>query len=303
MSQINQKIDFPRNLVEFNKRFSTEEACRLYLGKIRWPDGFRCPGCRSSKAWQTNRGNLFCADCKRQTSVTAGTIFDRTKQPLELWFKAAWLIVSEKHGISALGLQRQLGLSRYETAWQMLRRLRRAMVRPRRELLTGEVEVDETLVGGPTPGRRGRSPEGKALVVVAAEKDGNKIGRIRMKTISDASGKTLNLFIRENVEEGSVVETDGWRGYWGLSKLDYEHRRVDGESVGIDEVMPRINRVASLLKRWLLGTHHGRVDKAGLDSYLNEFTFRFNRRSSSHRGKLFGRLIEQSVQTTPAYKL
>ena len=176
------------------------------------------------------------------------------------------------------------------------------MVRPQRELLSGEVEVDETLVGGPTPGRRGRSPEGKALVVIAAEKDGDKIGRIRMKTILDAGAKALEFFIRENIKGGSVIETDGWRGYWGLSKLRYKHRRVDGESVGIEEVMPRINRVASLLKRWLWGTHHGRVDKVGLDSYLDEFTFRFNRRSPGHRGKLFGRLIEQSVQITPTYK-
>lgn len=302
MRQINQKEDFPKNLVEFDRQFRTEEACRLYLERVRWPGGFCCPGCHSSRAWQTKRGNFFCADCQRQTSVTAGTIFDRTKQPLELWFKTAWLVVSEKNGISALGLQRQLGLSRYETAWQMLRRLRRAMVRPQRELLSGEVEVDETLIGGPTPGRRGRSPEGKAIIVIAAEKDGDKIGRIRMKTIPDAGAEALELFIRENIKVGSVIETDGWRGYWGLPKLKYKHRRVDGKSVGSEEVMPRINRVASLLKRWLLGTHHGRVDKVGLDSYLDEFAFRFNRRSSGHRGKLFGRLIEQSVQITPAYK-
>ncbi len=289
-------------MVDFESRFSTEEACRSYLLQMRWPDGFGCPGCGSSKAWQTSRGNFFCADCKRQTSVTAGTIFNRTKQPLRLWFKAAWLVVSEKNGISALGLQRQLGLSRYETAWKMLCRLRQAMVRPKRELLSGEVEVDETLIGGPTPGRRGRSPEGKALVVIAAEKNGNKIGRIRMKKILNAKAGMLESFIRQNVKEGSVIETDGWRGYWGLPKLKYQHRSIDGESVGIDEVMPRINRVASLLKRWLLGTHHGGVDKANLGSYLDEFTFRFNRRSSGSRGKLFGRLIEQAVQLRPTHK-
>lgn len=235
--------------------------------------------------------------------MTAGTIFDRTKQPLELWFKAIWLIVSEKNGISALGLQRQLGLSRYETAWMMLKRLRHAMVRPGRGLLSGKVEVDETLVGGPTPGRKGRDYEGKALVVIAAEKDGNKTGRIRMKKIPDAGSETLESFIQANIEKDSLVETDGWRGYGGLARLKYKHRSINGESVGIDELLPRVHRAASLLKRWLLGTHQGGVDKTNLDSYLDEFTFRFNRRASGSRGKLFGRLIEQAVQITPSYKM
>ncbi len=235
--------------------------------------------------------------------MTAGTIFDRTRQPLELWFKAIWLIVSEKNGISALGLQRQLGLSRYETAWTMLKRLRHAMVRPGRELLSGKVEVDETLVGGPTAGRKGRDYEGKALVVIAAEKDGNKTGRIRMKKIPDASSETLESFIQANIEKDSLVETDGWKGYRGLTKLKYKHRCINGESVGIDELLPRVHQAASLLKRWLLGTHQGGVDKTNFDSYLDEFTFRFNRRASGSRGKLFRRLIEQAVQITPAYKM
>lgn len=212
-------------------------------------------------------------------------------------------MVSEKNGISALGLQRQLGLNRYETAWAMLRRLRQAMVRPGRELLSGKVEVDETLVGGPTAGRKGRDYEGKALVVIAAEKDGNRTGRIRMKKIQDAGGETLESFVQENIKKGSMIETDGWRGYWGLTRLGYKHRRADGESVGVDELLPRVHQVASLLKRWLLGTHQGGIDKTNLDTYLDEFTFRFNRRSSGSRGKLFGRLIEQAVQVTPDCKI
>lgn len=290
-------------MVEFEKQFSTEQACRAYLWRVRWPDGFQCPACHSLQAWETNRDTLYCVTCKRQTSVTAGTIFGRTKQPLNLWFKAMWLVVSEKNGISALGLQRQLGLSRYETSWKMLQRLRRAMVRPGRELLSGEVEVDETLVGGPTPGRKGRDYEGKALVVIAAEKDGDRTGRIRMKKIPDACGKTLESFARDNIKEGSVIETDGWKGYEGLAKLRYQHRCIDGESVGINELLPRIHRTASLLKRWLLGTHQGGIDRTNLDGYLDEFTFRFNRRASGSRGKLFRRLIEQAVQITPDYKI
>jgi transposase-like protein len=205
-------------------------------------------------------------------------------------------MISEKNGVSALGLQRELGLKRYETAWEMLQNLRRAMVRPGRESLAGEVEVDETYVGGAKPGKRGRGAEGKQLVAIAAEKNGKKIGRIRMQRISSAEAKELEGFVRIHIQETSVVETDGWRGYLGLTRLGYRHRRIKGEAVGIDELMPRIHLVASLLKRWLLGTHQGRVERDHLDAYLDEFTFRFNRRSSRSRGKLFRRLLEQAMQ-------
>ena len=292
--------DYPDDLMEFEKRFATVEACQTYLEQLRWPDGFECPGCRARKAWRTKRGNFFCRACKRQTSVTAGTIFDRTKIPLLLWFRAAWLMCSQKNGISALGLQRQLGLSRYETVWTMLRRFRNAMVRPGREVLSGEVEVDETLLGASKPGKRGRGAEGKELVVIAAEIDGVKTGRIRMKRIPNADGKTLGNFVRTNIKAESTVVTDGWRGYLGISQQGYYHKRIKGESVGIEELLPRVHRVASLLKRWLLGTHQGGIDTIGhLDEYLDEFTFRFNRRSSNSRGKLFYRLLQQTMEIGP----
>lgn len=292
--------DYPRTLMEFEKRFATAEACQAYLERLRWPKGFECPGCHERRAWRTKRGHLFCSACKRQTSITAGTIFDRTKISLPLWFRAVWLVTSQKNGMSALGLQRQLGLTRYETAWAMLRRLRGAMVRPGRDQLVGEVEVDETLVGASKPGKRGRGAEGKELVAIAAEIDERKTGRIRMRRIPNAEGKTLENFIKANIKEGSTVVTDGWRGYSGVSQLGYRHKAIKGESVGEDELLPRVHRVVSLLKRWLLGTHQGGIDTAGhLDEYLDEFTFRFNRRTSTSRGKLFYRLMQQAVEIGP----
>ncbi len=285
--------------MDLESRFSTKEECLSYLEKIRWPEGFKCPRCGSDNAWRTKRRTFFCSGCEFQTSVTSGTIFDGVRKPLTLWFRAVWLVTSQKNGISALSLQRQLGLSRYETAWAMLKRLRQAMVRPGRDLLSGEVEVDETLVGGPTLRRRGRSIQGKALVVIAAEKSGNKTGRILMQRIPNANAETLEAFVKTHIQNKSIVETDGWLGYLGLRDLGYKHRRIKEESVGAEELVPRAHQVASLLKQWLLGTHQGGVDKTHLDGYLNEFTFRFNRRTSANRGKLFRRLIEQAVQIGP----
>jgi transposase-like protein len=282
--------------MDLESRFSTKEACLSYLEKIRWPEGFKCLRCGSDKAWKTKRGTFFCSGCEFQTSVTSGTIFDGVRKPLTLWFRAVWLVTSQKNGISALSLQRQLGLSRYETAWAMLQRLRQAMIRPGLDLLSGEVEVDETIVGGPTLGKKGRDIEGKALVVIAAEKNGDKTGRIRMQRIPNANAETLEAFVKTNIQKKSIVETDGWTSYLGLTDLGYKHRRIKGESVGVEELVPRVHQVASLLKRWLLGTHQGGIDKTHLDGYLNEFTFRFNRRTSANRGKLFRRLIEQAVQ-------
>ena len=292
--------DYPRTLMEFERAFSNEKACQEYVRKLRWPQGFKCPGCGGKEAWETKRGTFFCRHCKRQTSMTAGTVFDRSKQPLELWFRAVWLITTEKTGISALGLQRQLGIRRYETTWMMLRKLRRAMVRPGRELLKGRVEVDETFLGAPAPGKRGRGAEKKVLVIIAAEVDGRKTGRIRMKRIPDAGGPALKSFILHHVEKGSTIITDGYRGYSGMETQGYLHERIPGESVAVEELLPRVHRVASLLKRWLLGTHQGGIQAhKDLDPYLEEFSFRFNRRTSRERGKLFYRLIEQAVRTAP----
>ena len=291
--------DYPGNLIEFENRFRTESECRAYLEKIRWPDGFRCPQCGNQPGWQTGRSGLWqCASCNHQTTVTARTILAGTRKPLRLWFLAMWLIVSEKNGISAKGLQRQLGFTRYETVWTWLHKLRCAMVRPGRDLLSGRLEVDETYVGGVAKGLRGRGADKKHIVVVAAEKDGNGIGRIRLRRVDNVSRASLLPFIQDVVQPGAVIHTDGWKAYGRLPKVGYTHEItvVNRREELASELLPRVHRVTSLLKRWLLGTHQGAVGGKHLDYYLDEFTFRFNRRTSRHRGKLFYRLVQQIVQ-------
>ncbi|MGH2670902.1 MAG: IS1595 family transposase [bacterium] len=294
--------DFPRTLAEFERRFAAEESCRAYLMQLRWPEGFRCPSCGGERAWPTGRGAwLECASCHRHTSPTVGTIFEGTRTSLVTWFRAMWYVTNQKVGVSALGLQRCLGLGSYQTAWAWLHKLRRAMVRPGRDRLAGEVEVDETYVGGVEP-RGGRRHLGnKALVVVAAQLDGKGIGRIRLRRVADASSRSLHAFVQEAIVPGTTVITDGWEGYEGLNALGYLHgaRVISGSGKTASILLPRVHRVASLLKRWLLGTHQGAVSREHLDYYLDEFTFRFNRRKSRSRAKLFYRLVQQAVATPP----
>jgi transposase-like protein len=291
--------DYPRNLIEFDARFSSEEGCRQYLRKLRWPEGFVCSKCQGDEAWTTKRNLLVCVQCQYQASLTAGTIFQDTRKPLTVWFKAIWWVTTQKNGASALSLQRILGLRTYFTAWTWLHKLRRAMVRPGRDQLSGRVEVDETYLGGLEEGVRGRQTEKKALVAVGAEEDGTRIGRIRLHRILDASQASLHGFIRESIEPGSVVHTDGWQGYSGLDGYQHEVTVLRGRKESANELLPRVHRVVSLLKRWLLGTHQGAVSPEHLDYYLDEFTFRFNRRGSHSRGKLFYRLLQQAVAIEP----
>jgi transposase-like protein len=291
--------DYPRNLPEFEERFKTEEACRAYLMKLRWPQGFVCPRCRGSAGWPTNRNLVVCASCEYQASLTAGTIFQDTRKPLSLWFRAMWWVTTQKNGASALGLQRELGLKTYWTAWTWLHKLRRAMVRPGRDRLNGTVEVDETYWGGEEQGVVGRLTYEKAVVIVAAEEDGKGIGRIRLKRIADLSRPTLHGFIQEVIEPGSIVRTDGWSAYRELADYRHAPRTLRGRKETGSQLLPLVHRVISLLKRWLLGTHQGAVSAEHLDYYLDEFTFRFNRRKSAYRGKLFYRLAQQAVQIEP----
>jgi transposase-like protein/ribosomal protein L37AE/L43A len=293
--------DYPRTAAEFEARFRSEEACREYLFQLRWPEGFRCPRCGAAKAWPLRSVLWQCAACGRQVSVTAGTIFQDTHTPLRVWFRAMWWVTAQKNGVSALGLQRVLGLGSYQTAWAWLHKLRRAMVRPGRDRLAGAVEVDETYLGGLEEGKRGRQTERKALIVVAAQEDGRSIGRIRMRRIADASAASLMSFVRDSVELGSMVHTDGWLGYEPLERNGYRHRItfLRGQAKSASDLLPRVHRVISLLKRWLLGTHQGAVRLEHLDYYLDEFTFRFNRRRSRSRGKLFFRLVQQAVAVEP----
>lgn len=294
--------DYPHTNAEFNKRFATEEACWRYVVALRWPGGFKCPRCNSEQATLITRGLFQCRACRRQVSATAGTIFQDTRKPLRLWFQVMWGMVGQKHGASALGLNRVLTIGSYKTAWTWLHKLRRAMLRPGRERLSGHVEVDESFVGGVEEGVSGRQTLKKALVAIAVEYSQKRLGRVRMARIPDASAASLMRFVQAAVEPGSTVYTDGWEGYSGLSKLGYRHKAkaisTSGDPAHV--VMPGVHRVASLLKRWLLGTHQGAVSREHLDYYLDEYTFRFNRRTSRHRGKLFYRLIQQAVAVAPA---
>ena len=293
--------DYPRDLAEFEARFASAAACRDYLVRLRWPDGFRCPRCGHAKSWPVRAGLCQCAACGRQTSVTAGTIFQDSRTPLPTWFRAMWWLTNQKTGVSALGLQRTLGLRSYKTAWTWLHKLRRAMVRPGRDRLTGRVEVDETYIGGVHPRRRGRQTETKALVAVAVQVEGRRLGRIRLRRITDASADSLMAFVQDAIARRSLVHTDGWLGYVPLRRHGYRHRVtfLEGQTKSPSQLMPHVHQVASLLKRWLLGTHHGAVTHEHLDYYLDEFTFRFNRRRSRSRGKLFFRLVQQAVAVGP----
>ena len=253
---------FPKNLLEFSARFATEQDCCEYLTDLRWSQGFVCPQC-------------------------AGT--------------RAWLACTQKTGLSAAGLQRSLGLGSYRTAWLLLQKLRAAMVRLDRERLQGEVEIDETYLGGAEAGVRGRQLARKSLVVVAVELDGDAMGRIRLRHIADASASSLGEFVRDCVEPGSTVHTDGWKGYAGLQRAGYVHRvsLTHADPALTEAEFPHVHLVISLLKRWLLGTHHGSVGSKHLQGYLDEFTFRFNRRKSRHVGKIFYRLAEQLISHEP----
>lgn len=297
--------DYPRNFQEFLDWFADEDRCYAFLQRLRWREGFICPHCGAREGyWQASRGRRRCTACRKDTSVTAGTVLDKTRLPLRTWFFAMWYVVNQKTGVSALGLQRVLGLGSYETAWTWLHKLRRAMVRPGREMIGGPdaiVEIDETIIGGVRSGQSGRHVGHKVIVVIAVETTENGAGRVRMARIPNMTKDTLTGFILDNVQRGSTVRTDGWVGYFDVGRYRYRHEVTNISASGdpANVVFPDVHRVASLLKRWLLGTHQGAVSKQQLDYYLDEFTFRFNRRNSKHRGMLFYRLIEGAVAIEP----
>ncbi len=298
--------DYPNTYRDFVEMLPDNQACVSYLMRLRWPDGFVCPACKAcSTPWNESRGRIACPVCRHQTSITAGTIFDKTRTALTTWFEAAWHVTTAKNGMSAKTLERTLGVS-YRVAWTMLQRFRVSMVNVERKLLSGEVEVDETLIGGVNKGgKRGRGTS-KSVVVIAVEiKQPKGFGRIRMRHIPNASGESLLPFICDMVAQNSVVLTDGWDGYNGLPELGYTQKVTVLASSGdpAHVSMPGVHRVASLLKRWLLGTHQGAIVPTHLQSYLEEFTFRFNRRTSKSRGLVFRRLLEQAVITKPIIEI
>jgi transposase-like protein len=300
-------VRYPGTWQSFEAWFSDEDACRRFLAKVRWPDGFRCPNCGGAESWTTSRGLLMCRSCGRQTSVTAGTIFHRSRYPLRVWFSAMWFVCAQKHGVSALGLQRVLGHGSYETAWAWMHKLRRAMVRPDRERLGGDgvaVEVDQTFIGGRGQGRGGKRYANKEEVAIAVERfPPHRLGRVRMRSIDTTDRKyELLHFSEDSIAAGTILYTDGETSYpFVAKKLHLRHVPivVHTSPNPAHELLPAVHRVSSLLKRWLAGTMHYGQSAEHLDYYLDEFTFRFNRRTSRSRGLLWYRLVEQAVHTDP----
>ena len=299
--------DLPEDMPSFVSRFGTDEQCREYLFKARWPNGFRCAACGHDDAYALRTKIVYeCVACRKQHSLLAGTIFEQTKTGLAKWFLAIYLVTSSKGGIAATELQRQLGFGSYQTAWTWLHKLRKAMVRPDRQPLAERVEADETYVGGPRPGKRGRGAAGKALVGGAVEAGrgearGRRLGRLRLAPLADASAASLEAFLAAHVAKPATVTTDGWRGYLGLPAKGYDHEPVSLSASWGDAALrlPGIHLVFSLAKRWLLGTHHGAVSEKHLPAYLDEYVFRFNRRTATLVSHGFARLIEQAVKTRP----
>jgi len=294
---------FPRSLFELQKRFPDEEACRQYLADSRWPEGFRCPRCKGQSELELpSRLLRRCGDCGLDTSLTAGTVLHGTRTPLTHWFWAAYLVATHTPGLSAVQLQRQLGLARYETAWLMLHKLRSAMVRPARDRLTGVVEVDEAYLGGFISGSQGgRTFTNKTVVAAAVEVRGEGSGRVRLQIVPDASQHSLLPFIKANVEAGSTVRTDGWTGYKHVTAAGFRHdRRVQGTPDRAGVILPRVHRVFGNLQTWIRGTHHG-VSGKHLQAYLDEYVFRFNRRRTPMAA--FQSLLGLGSQhTSPTYR-
>lgn len=300
--------ELPRDLPSFLARFGTDAQCRAHLFARRWPEDFRCAGCGHARAY-SHHARLIeeCAACGKQHSLLAGTMFEQTKTGLARWFLAIWLVTSSKGGISAMDLQRQMGFGSYQTAWAWLHKIRRAMVRPGRHKLSERVEADETLVGGAKPGRPGCGTAGKTVVAGAVEAApgkgrGRRLGRLRLQAVADASAKSLEGFLAANLAPPAAVTTDGWPGYAGLGQSGYAHEAINLSRSWRDAVrrLPAIHLVFGLAKRWLLGTHHGAVSTKHLQAYLDEYVFRFNRRTAKSIGHRFARLVEHAVLTPPA---
>lgn len=267
------------NLLEFGRQFSTEQACIDYMKQVRWPHGPACPECGSVGVWWLKARQAFkCGDCGHWAYLKTGTVLEGTRTPLAAWFLGAWFMVRHTPGISAFQFQKEAGINRYETAFNILHKLRSPLRQADWPKLTGRIEVDETFIGGHRPGRRGRGAEGKTLVVGAAQVHGDYVQKIRLRVVKNAGGKTLKKFVAESAERGAHILTDLWAGYKGLDQIGYSHVALEAETGKQDGTqIPHIHRIFSNLKTWLNGTHHG-VSPKHLQAYLNEFCFRFNSR-------------------------
>lgn len=291
--------DFPQTMLEFQERFHDEDACRAFLFSRKWPDGFRCRKCGHDHFHNIySRGLYECADCRYQESLTVGTVMERSGKPLRLWFLAIYLMATSKRGISASELKRKLGLGSYQTAWTWLQKLRRALADREKTPLSGAIDVDEAYLGGRSKGgKRGRGSESKTPVVAAVERNGG-LGRLRLAVIEDVGDLELKKFVSQNVKRGSRIRSDGLKSYQLLGSQGYEHQPVNlsGSSRSGVEVFPDIHRIFAQIKRWLLGTHQGRVSNKHLPAYLEEYSFRFNRRGVKNEGRLAEKLFDQAIR-------
>jgi len=295
--------DFPENEVEFDHRFYSEQACFDYLFQLRWPEGFCCSRCGHDEYWMTSRGLYLCHQCKHQQSVTAGTIFHGTRKPLKLWFKALWWFSTSKTSVNASSLKDLLGFGSYQTAWCWLQKLRTCTVFADRTKLSGNIEVDEFYLGGEHSGQRGRGAEHKSKVAVAVERQGRKLGRLRLQVIECCSAEELTSFAKANIDLGSQITTDGWSGYSSLRSEGYGHKTIiQSKTEDKESVLPGVHLVTSLFKRVILGTFQGRLDPQYLQRYLDEYVFRFNRRTCRSIGKRFWRIMQQATHLPPVFR-
>ena len=296
MKEVKKEL-IPKNLLDFEKMFTTEMQCIGYIISLKFDDDYHCPKCQSKKYWILRTYTFKCGNCSNRESILKDTIFEGKSKPLMLYFRAIWYVVSQKNGSNAMNIQRILGLGSYNTAWSWLHKLRQAMISLDIKKLSGKVEVDETLIGGPGTGERKRGRGTKKLLIAVAVEINKGLGRIRMRYIKDASADSLHSFIQNNVAKASNLRTDDWKGYYGIEDKGYS--REVHKSKKDDDELEHVHLVASLLKRWLIGTLQGSYSPKYIDSYLDEFVFRFNRRNSKDRGLLFYRLMETAVKKPP----
>jgi len=292
--------DFPKSEIEFDMRFLNPTTCYDYLFSIKWPDGFVCKECGNETCWISKRRLYICTQCEHQHSLTAGTIMDSSKKPITYWFKAMWWFTTRRSGVNAVNLKELLGFGCYHTAWNWLQKLRRCTIRMDREKLSGRVEVDEFVIGGKKPGKRGRGSEGKTIVAVAVERCNKKkrIGRIRLQVILDYSAFSLETFINENIQPGSTIATDSWSSYPSIIKEQCHVPTNQSKTDKGHDSLYGVHLVASLVKRLIRGTFQGRFEPKYLQNYLDEYVFRFNRRKSKYVGKKFMRIVQQVVKST-----
>jgi transposase-like protein len=301
MTEFYVSEDFPTSEIEFEKRFCSEKACYDYLFKMKWPNGFVCAKCGHQFYWLSAKYVYICTQCESHFSLTADTIMRDSKKPITYWFKAMWWFTTRKSGVNAINLQDLLGLGSYVTAWSWLQKLRRCTIRQGREKLSGKVQVDEFFIGGKKPGKRGRGAEGKSIVLAAVEKKGRKLGRIRLQIVADCSADSLISFIDQNIEDGSQVITDGWKGYDPLDPERYDHQQIFlSKSEDKYSALSGVHLVASLVKRLIVCTFQGRLEPKYLQNYLDEYVFRFNRRTSRNIGKKFMRIVQQVATSVSA---